>query len=98
MPFVAAITTIQASKRPKGLGSMAEDPDGYMGCLEARGEYPKRRACFDDRCSVRTTCRLWAERDYSGYATKAMTWRTHWLCFDLPCAYFQPAINNEIAL
>ncbi len=49
-----------------------------------------RRACFDDRCQCRATCRLWTERDSPGYAIKAMTWRTHWLCFTEPCSYHQP--------
>lgn len=68
----------------------------YLGCTEQRSN--QRRACFDGRCAVRETCRLWTERDSPEYATRCMTWRTHWLCFDLPCAYFQPAITNEIAL
>ena len=71
------------------------DSGEYLGCTEAR---EKRRACFDGRCAVRETCQLWTLRDEDGYAVKCMTWRTHWLCFDLPCAYFQPAIPNEIAL
>ena len=68
---------------------MAEDPDGYMGCLEARGEYPKRRACFDDRCECRKNCQLWANRAGDGFAIRAMTWRRHYECWSLPCDYYQ---------
>ena len=81
---------------------MAEDPDGYMGCLEARGEYPKRRACYDDSCKCRQDCQLWTSRADEGLATRAMTWRAHWRSFESPCDYFLPAnphtINNPIAL
>ena len=63
------------------------DGDDFQGCTEAR---EKRRACFDDRCQVRATCRLWTERDAPGYVIRVMTWRTHWLCFSEPCDYHQP--------
>lgn len=48
------------------------------------------RACFDDSCRCRATCRLWTERDSPGFAIRSMTWRHHWLCFDLPCTYHVP--------
>lgn len=65
------------------------DGTEFLGCTEQRSN--QRRACFDDRCSVRATCRLWTERDAPGYAVKAMTWREHWRCFDSPCNYHIPA-------
>jgi len=63
------------------------DPAEYLGCTEA---LEKRRSCYDWRCTVRETCRLWTERDDPGYSVKALTWRAHWLCFDTPCSYHQP--------
>lgn len=62
------------------------DPAEYQGCMEAR---ERRRACYDDACKVRDTCRLWTERDAPEYATRAMTWRTHWRCFSEPCDYWK---------
>ena len=53
----------------------------------------KKRACWDDKCLCRTTCRLWTERDSPGYAVRVMTWRAHWRSFDAPCDY-----HKEIAL
>lgn len=68
------------------------DPAAYQGCQEAR---ETRRACFDWRCDVRETCQLWTDRDAPGYAVKALTWRSHWLCFDAPCAYHKPVGANH---
>ena len=63
------------------------DGTEFLGCTEAR---EKRRACYDDSCRVRDTCKLWVERDSPGYATRAMTWKTHYICFTEPCQYHQP--------
>ncbi len=71
-----------APSAPSGLTDGTE----YLGCTEAR---EKRRACHDDRCLCRDTCRLWTERDSPEYATRAMTWRAHWRCFSEPCDYWQ---------
>ena len=68
---------------------MDEEAEAYQGCTEALMAYPKRRACHDDRCQCRNTCRLWTERNADGYAVHCMTWRKHWLCFSEPCDYHQ---------
>jgi hypothetical protein len=46
------------------------------------------RACYDSRCAVRETCRLWTARDDPGFAVRCMTWRAHWRCHDSPCDSF----------
>lgn len=48
------------------------------------------RSCADDRCQVRETCQLWADRDAPGFRVRALTWRPHWQCFDLACPYHLP--------
>ncbi len=64
------------------------DSGEYLGCTEAR---EKRRACWDDCCQVRATCRLWTDRDEPGFAIRAMTWRRHYECFSLPCDFWEQA-------
>ena len=78
---------IEAHHATQGKSADSPGPAEYQGCTDAR---EKRRACHDDQCKCRSTCRLWVERDAPGYATQVMTWRDHWLCFDLPCRYHQP--------
>ncbi len=49
------------------------------------------RACHDDRCEVRATCRLWTAREAPGFAVRCLTWRKHYECHSLPCDYWQAA-------
>ena len=77
-----------ATSAPSGL----TDDSEYLGCTEA---HHQRRACFDGRCAVRETCQLWTRRDEPGYATRCMTWRTHWLCFTEPCDFFKPTAQGN---
>lgn len=56
------------------------------------------KACWDDKCQVRDTCRLWTERstpDPARSKRHAMTWRAHWLCFDGPCHHHQGLEQGE---
>lgn len=89
---LAAHSSHQAPSAPLGNGKVAgHAADSLQGRIEPAlvdGDY--RRACWDDKCMVRATCRLWTERDAPGFAIRAMTWRAHWRCFDLPCDNFVP--------
>lgn len=78
---------VETHHATQGKSADYPDPAEYLGCTEAR---ETRRACHDDQCKVRATCRLWTERDAPGFAIRAMTWRAHWLCFSEPCDYHQP--------
>ncbi len=69
---------------------MVEAPAGNNNNVVDLMANGKRRACFDGRCAVRETCQLWTRRDEPGYATRCMTWLTHWLCFSDPCDYHLP--------
>lgn len=55
----------------------------------------KKRACFDDKCQCRNTCKLWVERDSFGHDVKSMTWKTHYICFSEPCSYHQPTAQGN---
>ena len=94
MPRKANIMATRAFRRLWGYVDMDEDAEAYRGCTEALVANPKRRACWDDRCSVKDTCQLWQERQATGFAIRAMTWRKHWYCFNLPCDYYQEAAHG----
>lgn len=94
MPLAAPQSPVQPFPAVRSTLALVEphnasdgDSGEYLGCTEVR---EKRRACFDGRCAVRETCQLWTRRDDPGYAIRVMTWRDHWLCFDLPCRYHLP--------
>lgn len=77
---------------PLGNGKVAgHDADSLQSRPEpALVDDDYRRACWDDKCMVRATCRLWTLRNESGYAVRCMTWRRHYLCFTEPCEHHVP--------